>query len=114
MSFDSLLNKVCEWKRKRATASSAFGEQNITFDNIGESVACRLDPISKTELEDVGIIGQTGKAYERLFLKGRPDIVIGDIVEVTGEVGLRTVRVPQNAGGQDHHTEVILELTEIR
>jgi hypothetical protein len=114
MSYKSLLNTTCSWQRKSSTSQGTYYEQEVTLTTVASGISCRVEPLYIKEMQELGMEGEIGKKYERIFFLGVVDIKQGDIVTVSGQSGVRrTVVDTGDAGGHGHHTEAILEKVNV-
>jgi len=116
MSYTSLLNKKCSWTRKTTYTVGTFGEEIINSTSIDSNVKCRYEAVTGKELEELGIVGEIDKSYERFFMEGIVDIEVSDEISVNGVVDdyIRKVKWIGDAAGHGHHTEVIIEKIRIK
>ena len=106
MSFDNLLNLTCNIQRQSKTQSATTGEMVINYATVYTGIKCRLDEASG------GVMFSNNQKLQRathtLFLhygktiKETDKIVIGSSSYI--------VLLIKNAGGHNHHNELILEI----
>ena len=115
MSFESMLNRTCSWTRKDAASVDKYGAQNTDYIEIATGIKCREDDLTQEDIERIGNVGETNLNVTRIFMLGLPDIQVGDRITIVDDTSgfKRKVILRNNAGGHDHHTEVLVERLKI-
>jgi hypothetical protein len=123
MSYKGLLNMICSWTRLAESGTRGdYGEPIHTTTTVATGVLCREQDITRQEAEELGLAGEVGKEYRRLFVDGNQDLQIGDLITILTKKGVafvddgyeRKVRKAPDAAGHGHHDEAILELTKTK
>jgi len=115
MSFTSLLNRTCSWTRKSVDSVDKYGAQNTRYVVVATGIKCREDDLTQEDIERLGNVGGINLNVTRIFIENLPDIQVGDRVVIVGDTSgfERKVILRQNAGGHDHHTEVLVQRLKI-
>jgi len=113
MSFKSLLNKRCSWRRRVNAGVNEYNEMVYSDVIIGEDVACARQVVrnlgERLLVEDKNV-GRVNAKYARYYLLPT-DIQEGDIIEFNGSE-TETVRDIIDGGGRNHHLEIYAEATQ--
>ncbi|MBA4406973.1 hypothetical protein C0389_06840 [bacterium] len=107
MSFEGLLNKVCNIQKRTKTQDTNTGEIIESWANVYSGVACRLDESRGTEY--IGQDTRLSRADHVLFLKKGYTLTTGEyrVIIDTTSYNILSIR---DAGGQGHHIELELEI----
>ena len=111
MTFESLLTMSCViYREAESDTEDEFGSKEITTSVVYSSVPCLLQDYeySFRELEIPGTVAMVKK---ELFTPLLANIDIDYIVYVDSKY-YRVARI-RNAGGQDHHHEIVLTEKEV-
>lgn len=116
MSYLTMLNKLCSWTRKSTYTVGTYGEQAVTTVTIAHHIKCRYEPVTGKELEEIGLVGELDKSYERFFINGITDIQVSDEISINGvsDDYVRKVKWVGDAAGHGHHIEAIVEKLKIK
>lgn len=105
MSFTGLLNTVCTIFQRSQAEDATTGQHKDTYGVKYFGIPCRLDQADGGSFMAPQRIKE--KATHILFIPMSFDVQETDLIQV-GSVQY-TVLLVSNAGGQNHHKEVILE-----
>lgn len=111
MSFYSLLNKRCSWKRRISTGANSFGEVIFTEQMIGSDVRCaRQVGDGNNDRQFINNLQTAPKNVKLVtyYLMPSEDIQENDIIIFqASEQGI--VRDVKDDGGRNHHKSVLVE-----
>jgi hypothetical protein len=108
MSFSSLLNKRCSWKRRMNAGIDSFGEITLSEVTIGSDVRCsRQVGLGYNSREKINTEkpGDTVKGLVKYYLLPT-DIQEDDLITFEGSE-TEEVRYVRDAAGRGHHLEVL-------
>lgn len=110
MSYDSLLNITCTIEVNTQTQNATTGEMTNSWATYASGVRCRLDQASGSG--EIRVPNDLlSKVSHVLFLHYRTDLTEFLYRIDIGGTKYNIMRI-NNAGGQGHHTEILLELVK--